>query len=202
MSLQLDWEKSNGLVPGVVQDADSGRVLMLGYLNREAFNRTIATKQVTFYSRTRNRLWTKGETSGNSLSLVTITTDCDHDTLLIQARPQGPTCHLNLPSCFKDATPSKNYNFLAELEQTVLARRSAEPDGSYTARLFAKGRDKIAQKVGEEAVEVVIASKNDNDQAFIGECADLVYHLTVLLADKGTSWSKVIEELQNRYRWN
>ena len=198
MSLQLDWAKSNGLIPGVVQDADSGRVLMLGYLNREAFNRTIATKQVTFYSRTRNRLWTKGETSGNSLSLVTITTDCDRDTLLIQARPQGPTCHLNLPSCFKDAPSSKNYNFLAELEQTILARRNAETDGSYTARLFAKGRDKIAQKVGEEAVEVVIASKNDNDQAFISECADLVYHLTVLLADKGASWSKVIEELQNR----
>ena len=202
MSLQLDWEKSNGLIPGVVQDADSGRVLMLGYLNREAFNRTIATKKVTFYSRTRNRLWTKGEISGNSLSLVTITTDCDRDTLLIQARPQGPTCHLNLPSCFKDAPPSKNYNFLAELEQTVLARRSADTDGSYTARLFAKGRDKIAQKVGEEAVEVVIASKNDNDQAFIGECADLVYHLTVLLSDKGTSWSKVMEELQNRSGWN
>lgn len=200
MTIDLDWDKSDGLIPGIVQDADTGQVLMLGYLNREALDQTITTNLVTFYSRARKRLWTKGETSGHTLHLVAITSDCDQDTLLIQARPQGPTCHLNLPSCFEDIRLDSKNEVLTKLEQTIRKRKQSRPDGSYTSKLFAKGRDKIAQKVGEEAVEVVIASKNHDDQAFIGECADLVFHLSVLLSDKDLSWSNVMEELQARSR--
>ena len=192
----LDWEKQGGLLPAVVQDANTGRVLMLGYMNREALQATLDTSHVTFWSRSKERLWTKGETSGNALSLVRIQTDCDHDSLLVIARPTGPTCHLGTVSCFAE-TPA---NFLAELDAIVRERQMDLPDGSYTATLFASGTKGIAQKVGEEGVEAALAAVTEDDPALLGEAADLIYHLTVLLRSRGLSFNAAVDVLKDRHR--
>lgn len=173
----LDWEKGAGLLPAIVQDARSHRVLMLGYMNRDALAATLRTGRVTFFSRSRNRLWTKGEDSGNLLSLVSIEADCDADTLLVRAEPQGPTCHLGRTSCFAQAAGS----VLGELDRLVEQRERERPDGSYTSRLFAEGVRRIAQKVGEEGVETALAAVVQDEEALVGEAADLAYHLLVLL---------------------
>ena len=190
----LDWNKSGGLLPAVVQDADSLRVLMLGYMDRQALQVTCGTGQVTFFSRSRNRLWTKGETSGNTLGLVAIETDCDADSLLVRARPQGPTCHLGRDSCFADAPG----DVVAALDALVASRVDAPADASYTARLFAGGVRRIAQKVGEEGVETALAAVAQDDDALLGEAADLVYHLVVLLRARGLGWADVQRVLAAR----
>jgi len=192
---RLDWEKQQGLLPAIVQDVHNGRVLMLGYMNREALEATLATEQVTFWSRSKQRLWTKGETSGNGLTLVSIETDCDRDSLLVTARPLGPTCHEGTTSCFKEA-PS---NFLADLDLFIRDRELDRPPGSYTAELFALGTRGVAQKVGEEAVETALASVTQDDHALLGEAADLMYHLTVLLRSRGLSMNTVVEVLKARH---
>ncbi len=192
----LAWDKQAGLLPAVVQDAGNGRVLMLGYMDREALAVTLASGRVSFYSRSRQRLWTKGETSGHGLDLVAITADCDRDTLLVQARPQGPTCHLDRPSCFPDAPG----NFLAELDALIATRDAERPEGSYTTRLFEAGVRRIAQKVGEEGVETALAAVVQDDEALLGEAADLVYHLGVLLRARGLSVQDVVRVLAARHR--
>jgi phosphoribosyl-AMP cyclohydrolase / phosphoribosyl-ATP pyrophosphohydrolase len=197
--MNLKFEKyADGLVPAVVQDADTGRVLMLGFMNEEAVETTLTTGRVTFFSRSKGRLWTKGETSGNGLELVSIAPDCDADTLLIKANPQGPTCHTGADTCFGEA--NELMGFLSELESIIAARRIEQPYGSYVAKLFGKGLNKIAQKVGEEAVETVIASKDDDSEAFRNEAADLLFHLLVLLGAKETSLNDVVEVLRSRHR--
>ncbi|PJK01202.1 bifunctional phosphoribosyl-AMP cyclohydrolase/phosphoribosyl-ATP diphosphatase [Lysobacteraceae bacterium NML91-0213] len=190
----LDWNKTGGLLPAVVQDSDSLRVLMLGYMDRDALQATLATGQVTFFSRSRNRLWTKGEASGNTLELVAIETDCDSDSLLVRARPRGPTCHLGRDSCFAGAP----HDVVAALDALVASRRGAPADASYTARLFAGGVRRIAQKVGEEGVETALAAVAQDDDALRGEAADLVYHLVVLLRARGLRWADVRRELALR----
>lgn len=199
---QLDFEKSGGLIPAIIQDAKTYQVLMLGYMNREAVEKTIEEQKVTFYSRSKERLWTKGETSGNYLDLVDIQKDCDSDTLLILANPHGPTCHTGEKSCFfeKDFSPSHKLHFLADLENLIQGRKENMPEDSYTTYLFEKGIDQIAQKVGEEAVETVIASKNDDREEFINESADLIYHLLVLLTEKGIALDTVIGKLEDRHK--
>jgi phosphoribosyl-ATP pyrophosphohydrolase/phosphoribosyl-AMP cyclohydrolase len=181
----LDWHKQGGLVPAIVQDADTQRVLMLGYMDREALARTRTTGRVTFFSRTTQRLWTKGETSGNGLALVSIQADCDRDALLVQARPAGPTCHLDRTSCFPDAPAL----VVPALDARVAARERERPAGSYTTTLFAAGVPRIAQKVGEEGVEVALAAVTGDDDALLGEAADLLFHLVVLLRARGLSLS-------------
>ena len=194
---ELDFEKGSGLLPVVVQNAVSGRVLMLGYMNREALMQTLETGRVTFWSRSKNRLWVKGETSKNYLDLVDIAADCDRDTLLILANPQGPTCHLGRESCFGDMTHA--YEFLAQLEMIIASRKEASPETSYTAKLFAKGTQRIAQKVGEEAVETALAATVHNRQETIDETSDLMYHLLVLLQKEGIGMREVIENLKKRH---
>ncbi len=194
---ELDFEKGSGLLPVVVQNAVSGRVLMLGYMNREALMKTLETGRVTFWSRSKNRLWVKGETSKNYLDLVDIAADCDRDTLLILANPQGPTCHLGRESCFGDMTHA--YEFLAQLEMIIASRKKASPETSYTAKLFAKGTQRIAQKVGEEAVETALAATVHNRQETIDETSDLMYHLLVLLQKEGIGMREVIENLKKRH---
>jgi len=194
---KVNWEKVDGLVPTIVQDALSGKVLMLGYQNQAAISETIDTNQVTFFSRTKNRLWRKGETSGNVLELIDISLDCDNDTLLIQANPQGPTCHTGSETCFADHEDA-SVLFLQKLEKTIRNRKNNPSEKSYTSQLFAKGINKITQKVGEEGVETVIAGINEDDQALISESADLVYHLLVLLAQRDISINQVMSELQSR----
>jgi phosphoribosyl-ATP pyrophosphohydrolase/phosphoribosyl-AMP cyclohydrolase len=191
---QLDWTKQNGLLPAIVQDTDTGQVLMLGYMNADALAETLRSRQVTFFSRSRNRLWTKGESSGHVLSLEGIETDCDNDSLLVQARPQGPTCHLQRDSCF----PAAPRYFLAELERRIAARRTADPQASYSRRLMDKGLPKVAQKVGEEAVETVIAALAEDRTALCNESADLLYHLLVLLQCKDVALAEVIAVLKQR----
>lgn len=192
----LDWQKQGGLLPTVVQDESNGQVLMLGYMNRDALDATLDTGHVTFWSRSKERLWTKGETSGNALAPVRIETDCDRDSLLVIARPNGPTCHLGRASCFAEA-PS---NFLAELDALIRERELDRPPGSYTTTLFDSGTKGIAQKVGEEGVEAALAAVAENDSALLGEAADLVYHLTVLLRSRGLSLQAVVEVLRDRHR--
>lgn len=192
--VQLDWNKQNGLLPAIVQDADTGQVLMLGYMNADALEETLRSRKVTFFSRSRNRLWTKGESSGHYLALDSIDADCDNDSLLVQARPQGPTCHLQRISCFAEAPR----HFLAELEQRIAARRSADPQASYSRRLMDKGLPKVAQKVGEEAVETVIAALAEDKPALLNESADLLYHLLVLLQCKDVALTEVIAVLKQR----
>ena len=192
----LDWQKQGGLLPTVVQDASNGQVLMLGYMNRDALDATLDTGHVTFWSRSKERLWTKGETSGNALALLRIETDCDRDSLLVIARPNGPTCHLGRASCFAEA-PS---NFLAELDALIRERELDRPPGSYTTTLFDSGTKGIAQKVGEEGVEAALAAVAENDSALLGEAADLIYHLTVLLRSRGLSLQAVVEVLRDRHR--
>jgi len=193
---------SSGLVPAVIQDADSFRVLMLGYMNQQALTKTLETQKVTFYSRSRKELWVKGETSGNFLNLVDMRLDCDCDALLIQARPEGPACHTGEISCFHkpDLTPKAKGSFLFELETLLQQRKRTMPEDSYTTHLFNKGLDKIAQKVGEEAVETVIAAKNPDNKEFIYESSDLLFHLMVLLTARGFNLSDLISELENRHK--
>ncbi len=194
---QLDFEKVDGLLPAIVQNAVSGRVLMLGYMNRQALEKTLQTGLVTFWSRSKGRLWTKGETSGNFLNLVDIGTDCDNDSLLILARPQGPTCHLGRESCFGELAPS--LEFIAKLEQILSDRKTASPESSYTASLYAKGTKRIAQKVGEEAVETALAATVHNRQETIDEVSDLVYHLLVLLQQENLDLSAIAQNLKRRH---
>ncbi|MCC7249126.1 MAG: bifunctional phosphoribosyl-AMP cyclohydrolase/phosphoribosyl-ATP diphosphatase HisIE [Lysobacter sp.] len=190
----LDWEKQSGLLPAIVQDARTRKVLMLGYMSREALQVTLESGQVTFFSRSKQRLWTKGESSGHTLRLVGIETDCDRDTLLVQAQPQGPTCHLGSESCF----PHAPGDALAELEATVAQRERERPEGSYTTRMFEAGIKRIAQKVGEEGLEVALAAVIEDDAALLGEAADLVYHLLVLLRMRGLAMTDVERTLAER----
>ena len=193
--MEVNFEKGNGLVPAVVQDARTGQVLMLGYMNDEALEKTLAERRVTFFSRSKGRLWTKGETSGNFLELRDIKVDCDKDTLLLQVVPTGPVCHTGAPTCFGDQGAR---GFLHALQETIEDRKGADPETSYTARLFSKGVNKVAQKVGEEAVELVIEAMDSNDELFLEEASDLVYHLLVLLSQRGLALSDVEEVLQKR----
>jgi len=197
--MNIDFNKNNdGLVPAVIQDATTKNVLMLGYMNEEAFNKTKDTKLVTFFSRTKNRLWTKGEESGNVLNLVDIKLDCDNDTLLIQVNPKGPTCHTGSDTCWNDAN-TENFGFISKLENTIESRvKSGDSSTSYVASLFAKGINKVAQKVGEEAVEVVIEAKDDNDDLFLNESADLLFHYLMLLQAKGFRIKDVVDVLKGR----
>lgn len=197
--MKPDFEKyADGLIPTVVQDAMTRKVLMLGFMNAEALEKTTETGKVTFFSRSKNRLWTKGETSGNFLELVSIAEDCDADTLLVKAKPAGPVCHSGSDTCFGEANSPEPIEFLAELETVIQSRRSnANPD-SYVASLFAAGLNRIAQKVGEEAIETVIAAKDDNAEAFQNEAADLLFHLLILINEKGSSLDEVIGVLRRR----
>jgi len=195
---QLDWEKTDGLMPVIVQHAVSGEVLMLGYMNPQALAQTEQSGKVTFYSRTKQRLWTKGETSGHFLTVVSITPDCDNDTLLVLANPIGPTCHLGNSSCFAPAKHS--WHFLYELEELLASRKTADPESSYTAKLYASGTKRIAQKVGEEGVETALAATVNDRHELTNEASDLVYHLLVLLQDQDVDLSAVIENLRKRHR--
>jgi len=203
----LDWDKGDGLLPAIVQDADSLRVLMLGYMDRNALRITLESRLVTFYSRSRQQLWTKGETSGHALDLVGMGTDCDTDTLLVLARPRGPTCHLQRESCFEGAPargapqrlPAGDLAFLGELDALVARRARERPSGSYTTRLFESGVRRIAQKVGEEGVETALAGVTQSDDDLLGEAADLVYHLTVLLHSRNLSLAHAVEVLERRH---
>ena len=191
----LDWEKMDGLMPAIVQDAASGDVRMLGYMNREALDATIASGKVTFYSRSKKRLWVKGETSGNMLHLVDVRTDCDGDALLVRARPAGPTCHTGTDSCFGVSEPA---HFLDSLEARLRTRAAADPSDSYTARLMAEGMKRIAQKVGEEGVESALAAVAGDKAETTSEVADLAYHVTLLLIASGLAWGDVAAELERR----
>jgi len=190
----LDWAKTDGLIPAIVQDADNLRVLMLGYMDKAALDKTRQTGKVTFFSRSKQRLWTKGEESGHILQLVEIKTDCDNDTLLILARPHGPTCHLLRASCFPDAPA----NLIAELSDLIATRERERPEGSYTTKLFNGPLHRIAQKVGEEGVETALAAVAEDDNALIGEAADLVYHLLVLLRARGLGANELTTRLTER----
>ena len=195
---KIDFAKGNGLVPAIVQDADTGKVLMLGYMNEEALEKTLRDEKVTFFSRSRRRLWRKGERSGNYLSLVDIRADCDHDTLLVMAHPRGPVCHTGTDTCW--AETNRHVNFLGYLERTIHSRKGADPKVSYTAQLFARGLNKVAQKLGEEAVEMIIEAKDDNEALFLNEAADLMYHYLVLLAAKGCQLEDVVKVLEERHK--
>jgi len=198
----LDWEKMQGLVPAIVQDADSGAVLMMGYMNRDALAATQTTGRVTFWSRSKGRLWTKGETSGHFLEVRSICADCDQDTLLILAQPTGPACHLGTATCWgKDAPQSlaQNFAFLAKLEQIVAQRIAVRPEGSYTVKLLDAGLTRIAQKVGEEGLELALAAVAQTDREIVGEAADLLFHTVLLLKVKGLSLAPVVAELESRH---
>ncbi len=195
----LDWDKAGGLMPAIVQDARSGRVLMLGYMNPEALEKTQATGHVTFFSRSRQRLWTKGERSGNTLELIGMQADCDRDTLLVQAVPHGPTCHLGTDTCWGDESHPP-VGFLAELERVIESRVGADPRSSYTARLLDKGVKRCAQKVGEEGVEVALAATAGDREELVNESADLLYHLLVVLAASDVSLEEVCRQLESRHR--
>jgi phosphoribosyl-AMP cyclohydrolase / phosphoribosyl-ATP pyrophosphohydrolase len=197
--MKIDFEKSNGLVPAIVQDATTKKVLMLAYMNEEAYSKTIDTKQVTFFSRSKNRLWTKGEESGNFLNLVDIKVDCDNDTLLVFANPVGPACHTGTDTCWKEDN-IESFGFLSELERVISDRKENPDDKSYTSSLFKKGINKIAQKVGEEAVELVIESKDDDKELFLNEGADLIYHFLVLLRAKNFTLEDIVDVLRKRHK--
>ena len=197
MNQQPDFSK--GLIPAIIQDAKTQKVLMLGYMNEEAYLKTIAEKRVTFFSRSKNRLWTKGETSENFLEVVNIRVDCDQDTILIQANPEGPTCHTGADTCFNEPNQD-NAAWLDYLKHVIRSRKNETAEKSYTASLFQKGTHKIAQKVGEEAVELVIEALMKNDELFKGEAADLLFHLLVLLEDRGIGLEEVIKLLQERHQ--
>lgn len=194
---RLDFAKTDGLLPAIVQHAVSGEVLMLGYMNEAALDATEQSGRVTFYSRTKARLWTKGETSGHYLNVVSITPDCDNDTLLVLATPNGPTCHLGTTSCFGDA--HHQWHFLWQLEQLLAARKTADPESSYTARLYASGTKRIAQKVGEEGVETALAATVHDRDELTNEASDLLYHLLVLLQDQQLDLTAIIENLRGRH---
>jgi phosphoribosyl-AMP cyclohydrolase / phosphoribosyl-ATP pyrophosphohydrolase len=198
----LDWDKNDGLLPAIVQDARSGQVLMLAYMNREALRITLAEKRATFYSRSRQQLWTKGESSGHWLHVVDVEADCDQDTLLVLANPEGPTCHTGTRSCFGDevASDAAGLSFLMRLESVIAQRISDRPEGSYTARLWSEGPTRIAQKVGEEGVEVALAAVTQEDERLVGESADLLYHLALLLKSRNLSLTTVVRELEQRHK--
>jgi phosphoribosyl-ATP pyrophosphohydrolase/phosphoribosyl-AMP cyclohydrolase len=198
--MKIDIKSSHGLIPAIIQDSETKNVLMLGYMNEESIQKTIETQKVTFFSRSKQRLWTKGEESGNFLNLVSIKNDCDGDTLLIQAKPVGPTCHTGADTCWQEEN-KENYGFISDLENTIKIRReNADSEKSYVASLFEKGINKIAQKVGEEAVEVVIEAKDDNDDLFLSESADLLFHYLILLQAKGFQLNDVVEVLKKRQK--
>ncbi|MFH6942432.1 bifunctional phosphoribosyl-AMP cyclohydrolase/phosphoribosyl-ATP diphosphatase HisIE [Flavobacterium sp. FlaQc-50] len=199
--MNINFSKNtDGLIPAIVQDSETKTVLMLGYMNAESFQKTIETQKVTFFSRSKQRLWTKGEESGNFLNLVDIKNDCDGDTLLIQAKPVGPTCHTGADTCWQEEN-KESYGFISNLENTIKVRReNADSEKSYVASLFEKGINKIAQKVGEEAVEVVIEAKDDNDDLFLSESADLLFHYLILLQAKGFQLEDVVNVLKKRQK--
>lgn len=195
--MKPDFNKTNCLVPAIIQNATTQQVLMLGYMNEEAFTKTQLEKRVTFYSRSRNELWTKGETSGNYLNVVSIRLDCDNDTILIQAKPVGPTCHTGATTCFGEPNIK---GFLYQLEETISERIKSDSDTSYTNTLFKRGINKVAQKVGEEAVELVIEAKDDNEELFKNEAADLLYHFLILLKAKSLNLNDIEKVLEERSR--
>ncbi len=195
---RLDWEKTDGMIPAIIQHKVSGEVLMLGYMNPEALEVTQQTGHVTFWSRTKDRLWTKGETSGHFLQVESITADCDNDSLLVLAIPAGPTCHTGTSSCFSPA--ASDWGFLYQLEQLLASRKSADPDSSYTASLYARGTKRIAQKVGEEGVETALAATVNDRFELKNEASDLIYHLLVLLQDQELDFSTVINNLRDRHQ--
>ncbi|MDT0552868.1 bifunctional phosphoribosyl-AMP cyclohydrolase/phosphoribosyl-ATP diphosphatase HisIE [Urechidicola vernalis] len=198
--MNINFDKTTGIVPAIIQDARTKNVLMLGYMNQEAFDKTVATNKVTFFSRSKQRLWTKGEESGNFLELVSLKNDCDEDTLLIQVQPHGPTCHKGTDTCWKQEN-AQDYGFLTTLENTI-AERVANKDvqKSYVASLFSKGINKVAQKVGEEAVETVIEALDSNDELFLYESADLLFHYLMLLQAKGYRLEDIVQELKSRQK--
>jgi len=197
----LDWSKAGGLLPAIVQHAATGQVLMLGFMNAEALRATLELSQVTFFSRSKQRLWTKGETSKNYLHVVSIAADCDRDSLLITATPDGPTCHNGTDSCFGDEIEAgaERFAFLGLLESVIAQRVADRPEGSYTARLWAEGASRMAQKVGEEGVEVALAAVTQSSSALLGEAADLLFHLTLLLKARELSLTDVVAELERRH---
>lgn len=197
--MNIDFTKMNGLIPAIVQDALSGKVLMQGFMNQEALAKTQETGMVTFFSRSKDRLWTKGETSGNFMELVSMKEDCDGDSILIKANPRGPVCHTGAATCWGEENASKT-GFIDQLRAIIKDRKNNPSDKSYTASLFAKGINKIAQKVGEEAVEIVIEAKDDNKELFLGEAADLLFHYLVLLEAKGYELDEVMEVLIQRHK--
>jgi phosphoribosyl-ATP pyrophosphohydrolase/phosphoribosyl-AMP cyclohydrolase len=202
MNMKLDFEKMNGLVPAIIQDDRTLRVLMLGFMNEEALQKTLSTNKVTFYSRSRKCLWTKGETSGNYLNVVSIKCDCDNDTLLIRAIPDGPVCHTGADTCWNERNTSSPLAFLSELQDFIEKRHEEMPEGSYTTSLFKDGLNRMAQKVGEEALETVIEAVNGSDERLIYEASDMFYHLIVLLTEKGIRIERIAEELQTRHNPN
>lgn len=197
----LNWGKGDGLIPAIVQDAVSGQVLMLGYMDRDALQATVKTGNVTFFSRSKGRLWTKGESSGHFLKFVSIVPDCDDDSLLVLANPIGPTCHEGTQSCFGDtvSTKANQLSFLAKLEDVIAQRISEKPEGSYTARMWAQGPTRMAQKVGEEGVEVALAAVTQEDDRLLSESADLLFHLALLLKNRNLSLTHAIKELEQRH---
>lgn len=196
--MALDFDKMDGLVPAIIQDACTAKVLMLGFMNREAYEKTLELGKVTFYSRTKKRLWTKGEESGNFLNVVSIQEDCDHDTLLVQVNPVGPVCHTGTDTCWGEKN-EQPVMFLKELQDFITRRHAEMPEGSYTTSLFQSGVNKMAQKVGEEAVEAVIEATNGSNERLVYESADLIYHLIVLLTSKGLGIEDLARELQERH---
>jgi phosphoribosyl-ATP pyrophosphohydrolase/phosphoribosyl-AMP cyclohydrolase len=199
--MTIDFNKNNdGLVPAIIQDFVTRQVLMLGYMNKEAYEKTVETGKATFFSRTKNRLWTKGEESGNFLNVISIKNDCDNDTLLIKVKPVGPTCHKGTDTCW-DETNEQQFGFLSELESVITSRRlNATGEKSYVASLFESGINKIAQKVGEEAVEIVIEAKDDNEELFLNEGADLLFHYLILLQAKGYTLKDIVKVLEGRHK--
>lgn len=196
---QIDFQKLNGLVPAVIQDNSTQKVLMLGFMNKEALEKTQELGKVTFFSRTKNRLWTKGEESGNFLNVVSVLVDCDSDTLLIKANPVGPVCHTGADTCFFETNKASDIDFLSYLQDFIDKRKKEMPEGSYTTSLFNEGTAKISQKVGEEAVETIIGAMKNDDGNFIYEAGDLLYHLIVLLTHKGYRIEDVVSELKKRH---
>lgn len=197
--MKLDFQKTGGLIPTVIQDVNTNKVLMLGYMNEESLKITEEIGKVTFFSRSKNRLWTKGEESGNFLNVVSITPDCDNDTLLIKVHPDGPVCHSGADTCWNEENKT-DISFLAYLQDFITKRHTEMPDGSYTTSLFQEGINRMAQKVGEEAVETVIEAVNGTDEGFLYEASDMIYHLIVLLTSKGYSLSDIAKELEKRHK--
>lgn len=202
--MNINFEKGGGLVPAIIQDAESRQVLMLGYMNQEALDKTLATGLVTFFSRSRQTLWTKGETSGNHLKLVDIKTDCDNDTLLVRAIPTGPVCHTGTDTCWGESNDHNPLLFLTELQDFIEKRHEEMPEGSYTTSLFRDGLNRMAQKVGEEALELVIEATNGSNERLVYEGSDMLYHLIVLLTSKGLRIEDLAKELQQRHdpKWH